>query len=156
VKYVIATMGLESGNVNRQTLDEVFRGDVVLFRGGIHALGKSRDLMDQLFKLTGAEWWVDRGQVFISRKFQPLPGAGAVISRDTGLRTQPAEVQGDLVEVITFPRPDLQVGRAAQLIHESFGGIYRIESVEHSGTNRIGDFFTKTRLGMTSQLDIAI
>lgn len=156
VKYLIATMGLESGNVTQDILNELFRGDVVQFVGGQDVFGKSSVLMDHLFKLTGAEWFIDRGQVYFTRRFESLPDGGLVLSDESGLKTAPEEVQGDMVEARSFLRPDMRIGRPINLIHKRFGGNYRIELVNHNGTNRFGILQTRVRLSQVRQRDIRI
>lgn len=154
IRYLIATMGLESGNVTKSNLDEIFERKVSVFGSSVIALGKSALLMTTLFKSSLGEWFVDRGKVYITKQFQSLPNDGIEISQDTGLRWAPLEVQNDMIECKNFPRPDIRIGRKCRLIHKRFAGDYRVESVQHNGTNRVGDLETLVRLSQIRKVEL--
>jgi hypothetical protein len=110
------------------------------------------DLLDNIARTCRARWWIRDGQLFMARNGLPVPGSPAVIiaPMQPGPRfpgaplVEPVTVGGGgVINATTFLDPRIAPG--GQVSYQ--GGIFRVESVVHSGETRSAAPWTSRIVG---------
>jgi hypothetical protein len=110
------------------------------------------DLLDNIARTCRARWWIRDGQIFMARNGVPVPGAPAVIIAP--MQPGPRLPGAPLVEPVTIGGGG--VLNAATLLDPLIvpggqvsyqGGIFRVETVVHSGETRSAAPWTSRIVG---------
>jgi hypothetical protein len=114
---------------------------------GLVLSGSVRDQMDRVAVMLGVEWWIQDEQLVVLAGSQHTGESAVVIGPDSGLIGSPTPAQDPkkkgLVEVVSLLQPSIRPGRRFELESRQFDGVYRAESVEHSGDPWAQDWYTK-------------
>jgi hypothetical protein len=153
--YLVRTLNIGKGNLNEATINRVFSSDIHTFPGGVDLLGQSKQLLDEMFNLSTGEWFIDRMQFYVTKKNEPLPEEPVVVSSESGLRAAPQIPAKNIMQIMTFPRPDIRPGREVTIRGtEKFDGQYRSEQVIHAGSNRTGELGTRVILSQVRTIKL--
>ncbi len=148
VRFITQSMGLESGNFNRITLGAAIGANAkAVFERPLVIVNSADTILNQIFQLTGAEWWVDRGKFFVVRKGQPLPDAATRLEVGRGgLRSRPRQLDKGAVAIEADFVRGLRVGRRVEVAVDRDVSIYRTDQVNHVVNNREGGWSTAALL----------
>lgn len=148
VDAIVRSMGLSRGNLTPAS----FLAAVGANQKGVIArpfvIKQSADvILTEILRLSGAEWWTDRGEFYIVRAGQPLVDAALRLKRQRGeLRSRPQPIDSGGVRISSDFRRGLRVGRRVVLESESMRTEYRADMVEHTLHSRGGDFASAATL----------
>lgn len=142
VRHVTQRMALDPGNFSREQLQRALRSDTPSFISRPFTIKRSgNSILTELFQLTNAEWWVDRGLFYVVRRGQPLVDRTLVLRQEPGgLRSRPEQLDASAIAITADFVRALRVGREVVIDFESRKTTYRAEQVAHALNNREGDF----------------
>lgn len=122
------------------------------FSNGFSVVGPVKDSLDKILDKMDLEWHIIDGELEILDKHQPNTETAIVISSGSGLLSSPEPVITDStalkgakdskkkLNVKSLLLPKLNPGRKIVLESINYEGIYRIETVNHSGDTHGGDW----------------
>ncbi len=151
IRHVVKSLGLSIGTLTLQQFQDAVGANVVsvLPRGYI-AMGNSNAVLKQLLQFSGAEWFVDRGTIYIVKKGHPIDPAAApvVIEQDVdgGMRSVPTPIDENGILVESDFRQDVRIGRLVETRARQLSGVWRAEVVDHQIDNRAGAWLTRAIL----------
>lgn len=118
---------------------------------GLSLVGPTRDILTQMLAPYNYGWSFQNGQLQILRDEDVRPGDLIVVSEDTGMIGSPERVSPDHKKDrsdITFEMlmyPELNPGRAVQVISRSIKGNFKIKEVVHTGDTHNKDWKSKVK-----------
>jgi|SRR5215471_12859278 len=137
-----------------------------VWQNGLSHHGSARTLLDKVTKGTNLEWSIQNGNVQVIEKGMVTTRQGIEIAVDSGMVGSPerersnkgeakskkkkgasdAKQQWDGWKVKTLLMPTLNPGDRVMLKSRFADGIFRIESLQHTGDNWEGDWQTELKL----------
>lgn len=144
VKFITTKMALESGNLTRDQLSRALGSGTPTFISRPFSIKRSANsILNELFTLTDAEWWVDRGFFYVVRRGQPLVDRTLVLRNEPGgLRSRPEQLDKSAIAITADFVRALRVGRKVVVDYDGRQTEYRADQVAHGLNNREGDFGT--------------
>lgn len=148
VSFVIGRMGLEPGNLTEAQLNASVGGNTnTRFRKGLSITATGDSFLNEIFRLTGAEWWVDRGKFYVVRKGLPVAGRVTELSDQTaGMRANPQQFDKSSLKVSMDYNSAMRVGSEINVRFLTVVGRYRCDAVAHMIDNSAGDWATEAIL----------
>lgn len=151
VKHVVRSLGLSIGSLTLQQFQNAVGANVVsVLPRGYVAVGNSKVVLDQLLQHSGAEWFVDRGVIYIVRKGQPIDPdqEPVVVEQDVlgGMRNTPTPVDERGILIVSDFRKDIRIGRLIETRSRQLSGVWRADVVDHQVDNRGGNWITRAIL----------
>jgi hypothetical protein len=148
VSYIINSMGLSPGNFSAAQYNEAVGSANKSILGRPFVLVNSGDnILHDIMRLSGAEWWVDRGKFFIVRLGQALVEPPVRLERARGgLRSKPRPMDRGAVMIDSDFRRDMRVGLPTQVRYDDDVSGYRADEVNHVVNNREGPWTTNAIL----------
>lgn len=142
VTQITKRMGLDPGNFTRSQLLAAIGANVKSTFSRPFSIKRSADsILTEIFTLSGAEWWVDRGQFYIVRKGHPLVDKTLILNNEQGgLRARPEQLDKGAVAIASDFRRGLRIGRKVVVELAGVRTEYRADQVNHSLNNYAGDF----------------
>lgn len=142
VKFITTKMALESGNLTRDQLSRALGSGTPTFISRPFSIKRSANsILTELFTLTNAEWWVDRGLFYVVRRGQPLVDRTLVLRNEPGgLRSRPEQLDASAIAITADFVRALRVGRKVVVDYDGRQTEYRADQVGHGLNNREGDF----------------
>lgn len=139
LRSLVLTMGLGLGNLTQGTVAEAFQanGDSV-FPNGFRTRGDAQLIMNRLVRLSGGEWFVDRGLFYLVRKGEALPTPPLELSNSTGIINRPQQQEGGGILLEHKFNREIRPGRPVTISSVHSSGTYRVEYVRHILNNRLG------------------
>jgi hypothetical protein len=112
---------------------------------------RCRDELNELLGALECEWWIEDSTLYAVNFGEPLPLPPVTLSNvgdvvGLMLLERPRQAEGGGLEVKTLLAPNLQLGRAVNVITADVAGAYRVDGLVHSIDNRGGEFSTTARL----------
>lgn len=133
VRKLAASLGLDPGNAFDKLREGGFRGAISEFTSGLTLSGKSGDELARLAKSLGFGFSVQDGRIQLLREGETSRETAVVLSPETGLIGSPEPGDGGVVKALSLLQPGLRPGRAVELRSEAVQGMYRVQTVTHSG-----------------------
>lgn len=142
VRFITQVMGLEAGNLTRaQFLNAVGANTKSILVRPLTIKRSADRILSEIFKLTGADWWTDRGGFYVVRKGQPLVDNAIVLTQEQGgLRAAPEQLDKSAVAITSDFRRGMRAGRKTVVQLGQVRTEYRAEQVNHVLSTRGGDF----------------
>lgn len=131
------------------------------WKNGLSYYGSARGLLDKVTKGTGLEWSIQNGNLQVIEKGMVTTRQGIEIAVDSGMVGSPererenkgetkkkgsAQQQWDGWKVKTLLMPDINPGDRVMLKSMDVEGVFRVESLTHTGDNWEGDWQTELKL----------
>lgn len=112
---------------------------------------RCRDELNELLGGLECEWWIEDSTLYVTNFGEPLPLPPIVLTNvptvaGMMLLDRPRQAEGGGLEVRTLLAPQMQLGRAVNVVTADVAGAYRVDSIRHQIDNRGGDFSTTARL----------
>lgn len=142
IDFIRVKMGLGPGNVSEANIASVLPAGQTFIEFDFVAFGDCKWLLSSFIKDFSAEWFIDRGELYIVRKGEALPETPVTVSFEQGLINQPEPIEGGQLRVRSMLRPDVRLGRKVTIERANFAGTYRVERVAHAMNNRGGSAIT--------------
>ncbi len=144
VKFITTKMALDAGNFTRTQLSTALGANTPSFISRAFTIKRSANsILTELFTLTNAEWWVDRGLFFVVRRGQPLVDRTLILRNEPGgLRSRPEQLDKSAIAITADFVRALRVGRKVVVDYDGRQTEYRADQVVHGLNNREGDFGT--------------
>jgi hypothetical protein len=157
VQHVVRSLGLSIGTLTLQQFQEAVGHNVVsVLPRGYVAVGNSNAVLNQMLQHSGAEWFIDRGTIYIVRKGQPIdPGQTPIVLEqdvEGGIRRSPTPIDGSGILVESDFRRDVRIGRIVETRSRKINGLWRADVVDHRIDNRAGEWITRTILRKIPQV----
>lgn len=146
VKHLVESMGLALGNLTQANLRAAMGHPQNRFIAGYSAIGSAKWSLDWIIRLTGAEWFIDEGTFYVTRKTLPLDEPETLLNQENGLVGRPQGIEGGGVVARTLVRNDIRIARQVRLESEEISGVFRADAIRHRGNNRRGTFETSITL----------
>lgn len=142
INQIIKQMGLEPGNFTRAQLLNAIGANVKSVFARPFVIKRSADsILTEIFTLSNAEWWVDRGQFYIVRRAQPLVDRALLLTNEQGgLRSPPEQLDKAAIAIASDFRRGLRIGRKVVIQLDGVRTEYRADQVDHRLHTREGDF----------------
>lgn len=132
VAYLVRTMGLIWGNAATPPPQLA-----ATQASGVVAVGRARDILDQLLGGLGLDWFIDSGELWVLDPAGVLPLPPVPIAQ---IYDRPRKLENGTVEVRTPFSPLYRPAAPAALASLTLQGTYRINRVRYRGDNRGGRF----------------
>lgn len=155
--YVL-TRGFVAYGRARDVIDAILAG-VAPDLSQLNVLARSVVVLGQLYDSFAGNapltrpliWWSEDRTVRILERGTALPAPPVVVSAvgtpgAASLLERPERVEDGRVRVRMLLHPGVRIARRVQVVSDSLAGVYRVDSLEHSGDNRGGTFTTTALL----------
>ncbi|MCA9682320.1 MAG: hypothetical protein KC457_09010, partial [Myxococcales bacterium] len=99
-------------------------------------------------ELLGLDWWIDDGDLYFANEGEPTSLPTLRLStqsdpRSLRLLEEPRPTDSGLLEAVSLLAPGVRLCQRVILASANLGGEYRVEALEHAGSNRRGPFSTR-------------
>lgn len=150
--HIVRSLGLSSGSLTMDQFNDAIGENVKarLLERGTTISGNSNQQLKRILQHSGAEWFIDRGTVYLVRKGRPIdPGQAPVVVEEGlvgGLRSTPVPIDDQGITIICDFRKDIRIGRLVRTVSRQLSGVWRCDVVDHQITNRQGNWVTRAIL----------
>jgi len=149
ILHVVKSLGLSIGTLTLQQFQDAVGANVVsVLPRGYVVSGNSNAILKQMLEFSGAEWFIDRGVFYITKKGHPIDaGQSPVVVEEGalgGLRTVPTPLDESGIQLDSGFRPDIRIGRLIETRSRQLSGVWRADVVTHIIDNREGQWRTRS------------
>lgn len=144
VRGITREMGLDAGNLTRaQLLSAVGANTKSVFARPFVVKRSADAILTEIFTLTSADWWIDRGAFYVVRRGQPLIDRALLLTNEEGgLRTAPEQLDKSAIAISSDFVRGLRIGREVVIQLDDIQTRYRADQVNHGLNTREGGFAT--------------
>jgi hypothetical protein len=138
INYLVDQLGFPKRHIKNIPSDK--------FLNGLSFLGYARDELDKLCRKNNLQWFIQDGEITVMPQTTTTDEANVVLSSETGLIGSPEKTEKG-VNAKCLLNADVRIGKKVLLQAITIKGLYKVNSLNHKGNNKDGEFITQMELG---------
>lgn len=143
LKTMAKKMGVGLGNAFEKISQGDIRGSLTELASGFSVAGTTADEMTKMARSMGYEWSIQGGQLQFLEIGKDLGNTAIVLNAASGMIGSPEPGKKGIVNVKSLLQGKLIPGKKVLIESVGINGLYRIQTVEHSGDSKGGDWFSQ-------------
>lgn len=135
--------GYGLGNLEKVLADTMFPEGVSQFNRGIVLSGRASEEFEKLMRFAGLTWSVQNSEIQVLTPSDANTEKGVLLNSTAGLIGSPEIGDGGSITATSLLQGSLMPGKMVRVESRSVNGLFKVQSVEHSGDTWGTEWFSK-------------